>query len=140
MPVRSDPDTATSRWVSGMQNSTQAMTRGVQAVTVSPGLKASQAADKWVNNTVNSRDKFVRRTAAVQLGDWQNSMTKYGISRVAQGAQQKQSKFQSFMSDYLPYLQQGVSKIEAMPKNNLADSIARAVAMIEHNAGYQRKG
>jgi hypothetical protein len=139
MPVRSDPATATTRWVTGMSNSTTAMQRGVAAVTVSPGQKAAAAADKWLMKVTGARDKFARRVGSVSLQDWQNAMTTYGINRVAQGAQSKQAKMASFMADYLPYLQQGVNKIDAMPKNTLEDGIARAVAMIQHNAAYQRK-
>ena len=140
MPVRSDPQTATDRWVSGMQGATTAMQRGVAAVTVSPGQKAAAAADKWLAKVTQSRDKFARRVGSLQLGDWQASMQNYGISRASQGAGQKKSKFLSFQTEFLPYLQAGVAKIDAMPKNTLEDGIARAVAMIQYNAAFQRKG
>ena len=140
MPIRSDPATATQRWVTNLSNSTQAMTAGVNHVTVSPGQSAARAADKWLAKVSQAKDKYARRVGSVTLADWQNSMTSYGIGRVAQGAQAKQGKMQSFMSDYLPYLAAGVSKIDSMPKNTLEDGINRAVAMIRHNAGFQRKG
>lgn len=139
MPVRSDPQTATDRWVSGMSNATTAMQRGVASVTVSPGQKAAQAADKWLMKVTSARDKFARRAGSVTLQDWQSAMTTYGINRVAQGAQSKKGKMLSFQQDFLPFLAQGVAKIDAMPKNTLEDGIARAVAMIQHNASYQRK-
>lgn len=139
MPVRSDPQTATDRWVNGMSNATTAMQRGVDSVTVSPGQKAAQAADKWLMKVTAARDKFARRAGSVTLQDWQSAMKTYGINRVAQGAQSKKGKMLSFQADFLPYLSQGVAKIDAMPKNTLEDGIARAVAMIQHNAAYQRK-
>lgn len=140
MPVRSDPQTATSRWVSGMQNATPAMTRGVNNVRESPGAAAARAADKWLAKVTASRDKFARRVGAMTKEQWQTAMTTYGIPRVSQGAQAKKGKMESFMTDYLPYLQQGVTKVEAMPKNTLADSIQRMITMVEHNAAYVRKG
>lgn len=138
MPVRSDPATATSRWVQGMSNATQAATRGVQSVTVSPGQSAAAAADKWLAKVTQARDKFARRVGAVTLGQWQNAMTSYGISRMGTGAQQKQGKFQSFMTEFLPHLKAGVDQVHAMPKMTLEDSINRASAMIRHNAAFQR--
>jgi hypothetical protein len=138
MPVRSDAATATSRWVNGMSNSSDAAKRGVAAVNVSPGLSASQAADKWLAKVTQSKDKFARRTAAVTLQQWQASMNNYGIQRMASGAQQKQQKFTSFMQEYLPYLKSGVEQIQQMPKNTLDDSINRMVAMVRHNAQFQR--
>lgn len=140
MPIRTDPNTATQRWVTNLSNSTQAMTAGVNRVTVSPGQSAARAADKWLAKVSQAKEKYARRVGAVTLADWQNSMTSYGIGRVAQGAQAKQGKMQSFMTDFLPYLSAGVSKIDSMPKVTLEDGINRAVAMIRHNAGFQRKG
>jgi len=140
MPVRSDPQTATTKWVTNLGNSTAAMTRGVNAVTTSPGASAAAAADKWLMKVSQSKDKFARRVGSVTLADWQNAMTQYGIGRVAQGAQAKQGKMQSFMSEYLPYLQNGVAQIDRMPKNTLEDGINRAVQMIRYNSQFQRKG
>lgn len=140
MPVRADPASATQKWVTNLSNSSAAMTRGVQAVTISPGQQAAAAADKWLMKVTQSKDKFARRVGSVSLADWQNAMTSYGIGRVATGANQKQAKMQSFMAEYLPYLQTGVATIDRMPKNTLEDGINRAVAMIRHNAGFQRKG
>jgi hypothetical protein len=138
MPVRVDPATATQRWQNGMANSGDAMRRGVAALKESPGAAAAASVDKWLSRTQAARDKYVRRTQAVTLSQWQNAMTSYGIGRVAQGAQQKQAKFQSFMSEYLPFLKTGVDQVAAMPKNTLEDGINRAVAMIRHNATFQR--
>jgi hypothetical protein len=140
MPVKADPQSATQKWVQNLSNSGQAMQRGVAAVQVSPGQQAAAAADKWLMKVQQSKDKFARRVGSVSLGEWQNAMTTYGIPRVAQGASAKQGKFQSFMSEYLPYLQAGVAAIDRMPKNTLEDGINRAVQMIRYNAQFQRKG
>jgi hypothetical protein len=140
MPVRADPQSATAKWVQNLSNSTTAMTRGVQAVTVSPGASAAAAADKWLTKVSAAKDKFARRVGSVTLSDWQNAMTSYGIGRVAQGAQAKQGKMLSFQTEFLPYLQQGVAQIDRMPKTTLEDGINRAVQMIRHNASFQRKG
>lgn len=138
MPVRSDPQTATAKWVQNLSNSTSAMQRGVNALTVSPGASAAAAADKWLQKVTQAKDKFARRVGAVTLGDWQAAMNNYGISRVAQGATAKQGKMQNFLADFLPHLQQGVAQIDRMPKVTLEDGINRAVAMIRHNASFKR--
>ncbi len=138
MPVRSDPQTATQKWVTNLSNSTTAIQRGVANVTVSPGASAAKAADKWLARVTQAKPKFVAGTMRVTLSDWQASMTNYGIARVAQGAQAKQGKMQSFLTDYLPYLSAGVAKVDAMPNNTLEDGINRMVAMVRHNANYKR--
>lgn len=138
MPVRVDAATATQRWQQGMANAGPAMQRGVAALQTSPGQSAAAAADKWLMKVTAAKDKFARRAGSVTLQQWQAAMNNYGIARVATGAQQKSGKMQSFMSDFLPYLKQGVDQIHSMPRNTLEDGINRAVAMIQHNAKYQR--
>lgn len=138
MPVRVDAATAMQRWQQGMANAGPAMQRGVAALQTSPGASAAAAADKWLMKVSQSKDKFARRVGSVTLQQWQQAMNSYGISRASQGAQQKGQKMQSFMAEYLPYLKQGVDQVQGMPKNTLEDGIARAVAMIQHNAKFQR--
>lgn len=138
MPVRSDPQTATARWVQGMSNAQPAMQRGVQSVTVSPGQAAAAAADKWLQNVSQAKEKFARRVGSVTLAQWQNAMNQYGISRAGQGAQQKQAKMQSFMQEFLPFLKSGVDAVHAMPRMTIEDSVNRAAAMIRHNHTFQR--
>lgn len=138
MPVRADATQATQKWLTNLGNATDRMTRGAQAVTVAPGQKAAAAADKWLLRVQNAKQKFITNTGRVSLQQWQDAYIKVGIPRVSQGAQAKQAKYTAAMADFLPYLTQGVARIDAMPNNTLQDAIARATAMIQHNAAYQR--
>lgn len=140
MPVRSNPQDATSKWVQNLSGSTARITAGVQAVQRSPGAAAAAAHQKWLQRTTAAADKWRQRVGAVSLGDWQAAMVNVGIPRVAQGAQAKQDKMQSFMAEFLPHLQSGVQRIDAMPAVTLEDGINRAVAMIRHNATFRRRG
>jgi hypothetical protein len=114
------------------------MKQGALNVQTAPGTLAAQAADKWLARVTAAKDKFARNVGAVSLQSWQNSYVNVGIPRVAQGAQLKQAKFTNFMNQFLPFLQQGVAKIDAMPSTTLEDGIARATAMIRYNATFQR--
>lgn len=140
MPVRSDPTSATAKWVRNISSATADITKGVQAVQTAPGQAAAAQSQKWLQNIQNAQAKWKARVAAVPLADWQNSMINVGIPRIAQGATAKQGKFTSFMTDFLPYLQQGVAAIDRMPNLTLEDSINRATAMIRHNAKFTRGG
>lgn len=140
MPVRSDPTSATAKWVRNISSATQDITKGVQAVTTAPGQAAAAQSQKWIQNLQASQAKWKARVASVPLSDWQNSMINVGIPRIAQGATAKQGKFTSFMNDFLPYLQTGVNTIDKMPNLTLEDSINRATAMIRHNAKFSRNG
>jgi hypothetical protein len=140
MPVRATPEQATAKWVQNIGQATERITSGVQAVQTAPGQKAAAAHQKWLTRVQESADKWRQRVGSVSLQDWQNAMVNVGIPRIAQGAQAKQGKMQSFMADFLPYLQNGVSKVEQMPSVSLEDNINRAVAMIRHNAQFKRSG
>lgn len=137
MPVRATAASATTKWLSNLTGAQTAMKTGAMAVQQSPGLLASQAADKWLNRVTASKQKFITNTAAVTLSSWQNAYTGVGISRAIQGAQAKQSNVTAFQNQFLPFLQQGVAKIDAMPNNTLQDGVARAVAMINYNATFK---
>lgn len=127
---------ASDKWVQRMQAATQAITDGVNGVTQAPGAAAAARADFWLSQTQAAKAKYQQRVGAVTLQQWQTAMIQVGIPRVASGATANQQKMTDFLTKFLPYLATGVAKVKAMPKNNLTDSIARASAMIQHNAAY----
>src|SRR5215472_12705262 len=100
MPVRSNPQAATVKWVQNLSAATERMTTGAQAVTKAPGQAAAASADKWLARVTAAKAKFAANVGAVSLQDWQNSYINIGIPRVAQGAQAKQHKVQNFMSQF----------------------------------------
>lgn len=136
--ARVTPEQATAKWVQRLSGSSQQITDGVRGVQVAPGQRAAASADLWLQRVTQSRDKWARRVGSVSLGEWQDAMINVGIPRIASGAQAKQGKVQDFMSQFLPYVDQGVAKVKAMPKGDINASIARAVAMIQHNANFKR--
>ena len=108
-------------------------------VTVAPGKSAALAKDLWLQKISASADKWARRVSAVSLQDWQDAMINKGINRIASGTQAAIPKMTAFMTDFLPFVDQGVAAIKNMPKGNVEAGIARAAAMIRHNATYVRK-
>lgn len=138
MPVRATSASATAKWLSGMQGASDRMKSGAMAVQTAPGVKAAQAADKWLAKVTQAKAKYAANVSAVSLQSWQNSYVNIGIPRVAQGAQQKQDKVQAFHDQFLPYLAAGLQTIDKMPSTTLEDGIARATAMIRYNSKFQR--
>ena len=134
--ARVTPQQASDKWVQRMQTSNQQVIDGVNAVTVAPGQKAAAQADYWLARVTASKTKFQTNVAAVTLQAWQADMIQKGVPRIASGATANQPKVTSFMTKFLPYLDQGVAAVKAMPKNNINDSIARAAAMIQWNAKF----
>lgn len=138
MPVKADAQMATDKWVQNIGTATDRMKAGANAVTTAPGVKAAQNADKWLAKLQLSKPKYIANVSRVSLQSWKDSYINVGIPRVSQGAQLKKQKYTDAMAAFLPYLAQGVAKIDAMPKVTLEDGIARATAMIRHNAAYIR--
>lgn len=130
---------AADKWKARLSASGQQITDGVNGVTVAPGAKAAAAADLWLQRVSASKDKWKSRVASVGLQEWQQSMID-NIPRIAQGAQAKAGKVEAFMTEFLPHLDAGVAKVNAMPKGGLQESINRSAAMITHNAGFKRRG
>ena len=140
MPMRSNPQDATTAWVNHLSQATARITQGVQGVTRPPGQAVAAQSAKWLARVTASQQKWQTNVGRVSLADWQQAMTNVGIPRIAQGAQAKQGKMQAFMQQFLPYLQQGVQRVDTMPNVTLEDGINRAVAMIRHNAAFKKGG
>lgn len=138
--ARVTADQAAAKWQSRLSAATQEITNGVNGVTVAPGVAAAKQKALWLSRVQASQDKWAKRVSAVSLSDWQTKMVNVGIPRIAQGATANQPKVATFMAEFLPYMDRGVAKVKAMPKNGLEDSIARSATMIRHAAAFQRGG
>lgn len=132
------PDQIAANWASRLAGSTQKITDGVNSVTVAPGQAAARQKDVWLQNTQAAQAKWARNVAAVSLADWQSMMLNKGVQRIAAGATAAQPKFQSFMAQFLPYVQSGRANLPA--RGNLDQNIQRAVAMMRHNAAFKKTG
>lgn len=137
--VRASASNATARWVQGLSAATQRMKDGVDAVQTAPGVAAAGQKQAYIQGVTNSVDKWAANVAAVPLSDWKSAMD-LGISRVAAGAQAKQSKYQNFATKFYPYLEQGMQQIANMPHNNVEDGVQRSAAMIRWNAKFKMNG
>lgn len=138
MPMPS-PTTVAANWQRGMANSSEKLKQGIQAVTVSPTSKAALRIDAMVAGVQRAANSGKTQAAlnAVTLEDWKKSMLDKGVGRVAAGASAAQPKFAAFMQRFLPHLQQGLNQLDSMPRGDLEQNIARADAMMRHNATFR---
>ncbi len=140
MPMPS-PAVAAQSWQNGMQNATQRIQAGVNNVTVAPTQVAAAAADRMlagIQRAVSS-GKWQASLQAVSLQDWKQAMLDKGVNRIAQGAAAAKPKMQAFLSQFLPYVQQGVQQLDAtMPRGDTEQNINRAIFMMRHNAAFRK--
>lgn len=127
MAMKNATDVA-MQWLRGMQNATQKITAGVDAVTEAPGKKAAAQKDKYLQGVQANVDKWAANTAAVSLAEWQKTMKDIGIPRVAQGAQAKTDRVEAFMQFFLPKVNAIQNQIKAMPSNTLEARKQRMLA------------
>jgi hypothetical protein len=135
-----DPAAATQKWLTNIGNSGPAVRAGVAALQTSPGASAAAAADKWLARVTQAKAKFKARVGSVSLTDWQNAMNTYGIDRISAGAQAKQGKMLSYMTEVAPYIAAGQAKVDRMPSTTLDDNIQRMVTMVRHMSDFKRSG
>lgn len=136
-PIKGDPASIQAKWLRNIQSATPDVQAGIARVTQAPGQAAAAQRQAWQTNVVAAGDKWERNVRAVSLTDWQNAATA-GVGRIAQGAQAKQDKMGKHLASYLPYLAQGMAKVDAMPRGSLEQNVARMIAMVRHSAAYKR--
>lgn len=131
-----DPQASATKWATNLASATQAISDGVDRVTVAPGQKAAAQVQVWQQNTAAAAQKFARNVGRVSLASWQQDMKQKGIGRIATGAQQAQPKMAAFLTSFLPFIDAGVKALPA--RGTLEQNLNRMVAMARHTAGYQR--
>lgn len=127
------------KWATNMGNAQQSMTNGVNRVTEAPGQAAVAKLQKWVLalQSQEVQQKWARKTGAVSLQSWKDSMNNIGVQRAVQGATQKKAKMVTAMTTLLPYIDQVAATVRAMPDNTPGDREQRALAMIRGMRAYQ---
>lgn len=123
-------DVAT-KWSQRSQAAAPDYTTGIQRVTTAPGQLAAAASATWLArlNDPATVAKFQRKVAAVSLQAWQNAATQYGASRYSQGVAAKEGKFASAMQNLLPFIDNAVAQVKAMPNATFEDRLQRSRAM-----------
>ena len=135
-----DASQVAAKWQRNLAGSTESIKQGVDAVTSSPTAAAAGSVAKWQASmqAQKTRDKYVAGLNRVTLQDWQTAMKEKGIARISAGASAAQPKFQKFMTELLPFVDTVRSKVHAMPKLTLEDSIARATTNMREMAKFKR--
>lgn len=140
--AKQSPQQIAQKWNRNLAGSTEAIKNGVAAVTVSPTEKAARQADAYAAGVAAAvaSGKYQSALRKVTLDDWQKAMLTKGVSRIASGAQAAVGKVEDFLTEFLPHVEAGQRMLESMPRGDIQQNIQRAIAMIEHNAKFKRRG
>jgi hypothetical protein len=138
--ARLNPQEAREKWAARTSAATPDYVAGVQRVSQSPGQAAVAKVEKWRAGLQNSEAKWKRNTGRVTLESWKESTATVGAQRFAAGAQAKAGKYEQFASEFFPHLDRGIAQVKGMDDTSQEARIARAVAMMRHNATFRRGG
>lgn len=134
-----NPQTVGQKWSQRAGAAGAAYAQGVANTTKDPTQLASAQAQKMLNGV----------TSAVTSGYWQRRLADVGMAgwKAAVAAKQanygtgiaaSESKYVAGISAFFSAMGPVLAQIESMPKNTVADSIARATTWIQAAANYQK--
>lgn len=133
MPITKTGTQIASKWKTRLQGAGTEIKAGIDAVQVSPMEKAVKAKDKMRSNWLASVDngKWEQNTLAVSLAEWKQRFIAVGIDRITSGATAGEPKMAAYMQEAIPVMNNLIAQIDAMPKQNIQDSINRAAAWMQ---------
>lgn len=133
-----DSATAAQRWQQAASTAQTRYTEGVQNTQKDPTALAAAQASKMLAGVQQSitSGRWQRRLAEVGRAGWQ-SATLAKANNYSTGIAASGTKYQQGYGAFAAYMQPYQNQIQSMPKNSLADSIARATAWIQNAANYK---
>ena len=136
-----DSATAAQRWQSAASTAQTRYTEGVQNTSKDPTALAAAQAQKMLNGVQQAvtSGRWQRRLSEVGKAGWQ-SATLAKANNYSTGIAAGGTKYQQGYGAFAAYMQPYQNQINSMPKNSLADSIARATAWIQNAANYRTTG
>lgn len=138
MPVRVSPADGTTKWANRTTAAVPDFVKGVNNTQVNPMQKAAAKSDKYLQGVQNNVPKWQRNTAAFPFDQWKAITSGLGGQRLAAGVSAKQDKYTAFAEKFYPYLDQGLTKVNAMSDTTFEDRLQKMVAMARHNHDFKR--
>lgn len=122
------PEEYAEKWGRRLKGSTEDIRRGVERVTEAPGAQAAKAADLMLARLTEavSSGKWANQVGKVSLEEWKDAITVKGLTRIAQGVDQAQTKQIEMAKKLLAAVDASAAIARALPKGTLEDSINRA--------------
>ena len=136
--VMQDANTIATNWSNRLGQSTTKITAGVDAVSVAPGVAAARQKDVWANNVISAKDRWAKRVQSVSLADWQAAMKNKGVPRIATGATAAEPKFAAFMSQLIPHINAGLTKLP--PRGSYEQNKNRMNQWSDHMHAFKLSG
>lgn len=134
LPNASD---AAAAWAQRLASSSDKITKGIQAVTTSPGQAAARQKNLYLQQVQAAGDKWAARVAAVSTSEWQQAAISKGVPRIASGATAAQPKMEQFMSQLLPHIASQVASLP--PRGGIDQNIDRMTRFVRGMATFSKR-
>ena len=126
------PEQYAEKQARNLKNSLPDIRMGIERVSSAPGQKAAAAQQRMKDNLNKSIDdgRWAKKVAGVSLEEWKTAALNKGVDRIASGIDSAHDKQVQMAGRLLAAVDQSASKVRAMPKGTLQDSIARMTAFV----------
>lgn len=136
------PDEYAEKWARRLKGSTEDIRRGVEKVTVAPGIAAAKSAEKMLARLTEAVQSgmWANQVGAVSLDDWKTAFNVKGIGRIAAGVDAATPSQVVMATKLLKAVDESAAIANALPKVTLEDSINRMTTFVrEMNKRKLRK-
>lgn len=136
-----DPSRWTDKYVNRASVAAPEYEEGIKHPRRSPTGEAIKKADQWRAKMQDPKTLENYKAGLAYAGDaaWEKGALEKGVVRYAAGVALGAAKYAEFAGKFASHLAGAETKIAAMPKTNLDQSIAKASAQIKHNALFRMK-
>ena len=126
--------------VRNAQNASGDYVKGVQKLTVNPMELAKKAKQKMMTKFQEAMQdgSYEAGLDSVSLDDIKNAVATKGAQRYAPGVMAALPKTVAFLEEFLPFIEQVQSEVNAMPSITLEDNIAKMTANVRALARFKR--
>ena len=123
---RKDVTKIVDRQIQGVAQRADKIREGINAVSVSPGIKAAEQMDKLVQNFLAAVGDGTMEAAlrGVNLEQWKTDALA-GVAKIGPGMERKRSAIQAFHAALQDYQLGYTEGIDRMPSTTLEDSRSR---------------
>lgn len=127
--------------ISNVGSSVERYKRGIEQCPVNPMQRAAEAIPRYLQGVQEavSSGYLAKRLNETPVADWKSNSIGKGANRLLSGIQAAKPKMLKFWQAFVPHLQEGQRMLEGMPRGGLENGIARATAMIRHNAEFRSR-
>jgi hypothetical protein len=130
--ARVTPDEYAEKWGRRLKSATQDIRKGIQRVSVAPGIKAAQSVNLLRLKLLAAIDDgtWANAVKAVSLQDWQTAAGGKGVDRISAGVDGAMTKQVGMAQKLLTAVDASVADANKTPRGTLQDNIARMVAFV----------